>query len=63
MAVFLGRAPTCLVEKHVENVPLLFGIDRVQLLVQVAELEEALRHEVILDALVLEVTIHGLDQF
>ena len=63
MAVLLGRAPTRLVEEHVKNVPLLFGIDRVQLLVQVAELEEALRHEVVLDALVLEVTIHGLDQF
>ena len=29
---------------------------------QVAELEQALRNEVILDALVLKVSIHGLDQ-
>ena len=61
MAVLLGRAPTCLVEKHVENVPLLFGIDRVKLLVKVAELEEAFGHKVVLDALVLEVTVHCLD--
>ena len=53
--------PACLVEEHVEDVPLLFGIDRVKLLVKVAELEEAFGHKVVLDALVLEVTVHCLD--
>ncbi len=63
MAVLLGGTPACLVEKHVEDVSLLFGVDRVQLLIKVAELEKALGHEVVLDALVLEVSIHGFDQF
>ena len=63
MAVFFVRTPACLVEEHVEDVPLLFGINRVKLLVEIAELEETLGHEVVFDALVLEVTVHGLDQF
>ena len=63
MAVFLGWTPACLIEEHIEDVPLILGIDSVELLVKVAELEEALGHEVVLDALVLEVTVHGLDQF
>ena len=62
MAVLLGRAPTCLVEKHVEDVSLLFCVDRVQLLIQVTKLKEALRHEVILDALVLKIAVHRLDK-
>ena len=63
MAILLGWTPACLIKEHVEDVPLLFCIDCVKLLVKVAELEEALGHEVVLDALVLEVTVHGLDQF
>ena len=63
MAILFGGAPTCLVEEHVEDIPLLFGINRVKLLVEIAELEETLGHEVVFDALVLEVTVHGLDQF
>ena len=61
MAILFVWTPACLVEEHVEDVPLLFGINRVKLLVKVAELEKALGHEVVLDALVLEVTVHGFD--
>lgn len=63
VAILFVWTPACLVEEHVKDVPLLFGINRVKLLVKIAELEEAFRHEVVLDALVLEVTVHGLDQF
>ena len=61
MTVLFVWTPACLVEEHVEDVPLLFGIDSVELLVEVAELQEALGHEVVFDALVLEVTVHSFD--
>ena len=61
MTVLFVGTPACLVEEHVEDVPLLFGIDSVELLVEVAELQEALGHEVVFDALVLEVTVHSFD--
>lgn len=63
MAILFVWTPACLVEEHVKDVPLLFGINCVKLLVEVAKLKEAFGHEVVLDALVLEVTVHGLDQF
>ena len=63
MTIFFVWTPACFVEKHVEDIPLLFGIDSVELLVKVTELQEALGHEVVFDALVLEVTVHGFYQF
>lgn len=63
MAILFVRTPTCLIEEHVKDVPLFFGIDRVKLLVKIAKLEETLRNEVVFDALVLKVTVHSLDQF
>lgn len=60
VAVLLGWTPTCLVEEHIKHVPLLALVDVVESLVQVAELEEALRDKVVLDALVLKVAVHGL---
>ena len=61
VAVLLIWTPTCLVEEHVKHVALLTQINFVQLLVQVVEFEQAWGHEIVLDALVLKVAIHGLN--
>ena len=58
MAVLFIWAPASLVEEHKEDVALLLGLDVVQPTIQIAELQQALRHEVVLDALVLEVSVH-----
>ncbi len=63
MAVFLCWTPTRFVEKHEKDVALLLCIDLVQLLVQIAKLKETRWHEVIFDALVLEVSVHSLNEF
>ena len=63
MAILFVRTPTCLIEEHVKYVPLLFSIDCIKFLVKIAKLEETLGNEVVFDALVLKVTVHGLDQF
>ena len=60
MTILFGWAPARFVEKHEENVALFFRINLVQSLIQTVELEEALGHEVILDALVLKVAVHRL---
>ena len=60
MAVLFGWTPACLVEEHIKHVSLLALIDIIQPLVKVVELQQALGNEVVLDALVLEVAIHGL---
>eukprot|EP00353_Schmidingerella_taraikaensis_P003136 CAMPEP_0185570776 /NCGR_PEP_ID=MMETSP0434-20130131/2961_1 /TAXON_ID=626734 ORGANISM="Favella taraikaensis, Strain Fe Narragansett Bay" /NCGR_SAMPLE_ID=MMETSP0434 /ASSEMBLY_ACC=CAM_ASM_000379 /LENGTH=178 /DNA_ID=CAMNT_0028185977 /DNA_START=2203 /DNA_END=2739 /DNA_ORIENTATION=+ len=62
VAVLLRWAPTRLVEEHKKDVALFLRVNVIQPLVQVRELQQALWHEVIFDALVLEVAIHGLDQ-
>ena len=38
VTIFFVWTPACFVEKHVEDIPLLFGIDSVELLVEIAEL-------------------------
>ena len=58
VAVLFIWAPASLVEEHEEDVALLLGLDVVQPTIQIAELQQALRHEVVLDALVLEVSVH-----
>ena len=58
VAVFFIWAPASLVEEHEEDVALLLGLDIVQPPIQIAELQQALWHKVILDALVLEVSVH-----
>ncbi len=63
MAVFLCWTPTRFVVKHEEYVALFLCVDIVQLLVQIAELQETRGHEVIFDALILEVSVHSLDEF
>ena len=61
MGVFLGRAPTCLVVEHEEDVALLFVVQVSEVLVQRIEFQKTRRHEVIFDAFVLEVAVDGLD--
>ena len=58
VAVLFIWAPASLVEEHEEDVALLLGLDIVQPPIQIAELQQALWHKVILDALVLEVSVH-----
>ena len=60
VAVLFSLAPTRLVKEHIEDVALFSLVDLIQALVQVAEFKQARRHEIILDALVLKVAIHGL---
>lgn len=62
MAVFLSRAPACLVVEHEKDVAFFLCIDIIQSLVHVTELEQALRHKVILDALILKVPIHHFNE-
>jgi hypothetical protein len=62
MTVLFRWTPARFVEEHEEDVSLLFRIDFVKLLVQTIEMKEALGHEVILNALVLKVSIHGLNE-
>ena len=61
MAIFFSWTPTGLVEEHEKDVSLLLSVDLVQFLIERAELEQAGGHEVILDALVLKVAVHGFD--
>ena len=60
MAVLFCLAPTRLVIEHIEDVALFSLVDLIEALVQVAEFQQTRRHEVILDALVLKIAIHGL---
>ena len=62
VAIFLGWTPTRFVEEHEKDVAFLFSVNIVQSLVQIVELKQAFGHEVILDALVLKVSVHCLDQ-
>ena len=62
MAVLLCWAPTRLVKEHEKDVPLFFRVNVVQPSIQIVELQQALWHEVVFDALVLEVLVHCLDQ-
>ena len=62
MAVLFCWTPAGFVEEHVEDVALLPCINLIQFLVQTAELEKTLRHKVILNALVLKVAVHCLNQ-
>ena len=63
MAVFLCWTPTRFVIEHEEDVALFLCINLVQLLVEIAKLQKTRGHEVIFDALVLEVSIHRLNEF
>jgi len=60
VAVFLCWTPTGFVEKHEEDVSFLPLINLIQWFVQEGELQKALRHEVVLDTLVLKVSVHSL---
>lgn len=62
MTVFLCWTPTRFVEEHEEDVAFLPCVNVHEWLVEVAELKEALRHEVVFDTLVLKVSVHGLDE-
>ena len=62
VTVLLSWAPTSFVIEHKEDVAFLFCVNLVKALVQEVELEKALGNEVILDALVLEVSVHSLDE-
>lgn len=62
VTILFRRAPARFVEEHEENVSLLLRVNLIESLIEAVELEKALRHEVILDALVLEVAIHCLDE-
>ena len=62
VAVLLCWAPTRLVEEHEEDIPLLLRVNVSQGLVEVVELEQALRHEVVFDTLVLKVSVHSFDE-
>jgi len=61
VGVLLGRAPARLVVEHEEDVALLFLVQVSQVLVQRIEVQQAFRHEIVLDAFVLEIAIDGLD--
>ena len=61
VAIFFSWTPTGLVEEHEKDVSFFLLINLIQLLVESIECKQTVGHEVILDALVLKVAVHGLD--
>lgn len=58
VAVLFGRTPRRLIHEHIEHESILIQVQILEVEVQVETRKQTLRHEVVLDTLVLEVQVN-----
>lgn len=56
--IFLRGTPGCFVHKHVKDEAVLVQVQALEIVVQVKAIDKAIRHEVILNAFILEVQVY-----
>ena len=61
MRVFIGWAPTRLIEKHIKQIPIVAHVHLLQFVFQIRACQKAARHEVVLDTFVLKAVVDFFD--